>query len=62
MRSGQETDKICHFCGFPVKYRNLSGYCDHLYYPDNLPKEAKSTFWFNIYKLRQEIKKLLFPL
>jgi hypothetical protein len=25
----------CLHCGEPVKIRNPSGYCDHLYYPDN---------------------------
>jgi len=25
----------CIHCGKPVNIRNPSGYCDHLYYPDN---------------------------
>ena len=24
----------CIHCGLPVRIRNPSGYCDHLYYPD----------------------------
>jgi len=26
---------ICGHCGEPVEIRNNSGYCDHLYYPEN---------------------------
>jgi len=30
-------DKICLHCHMPIKIRNPSGYCDHLYYPENCP-------------------------
>lgn len=26
---------ICKHCGYPVEFTNLSGYCNHVYYPDN---------------------------
>lgn len=32
---------ICKHCGEPVAYRNPTGKCDHLYFPDNLTEEAK---------------------
>ena len=25
---------LCEHCGYAIKIRNPSGYCDHLYYPD----------------------------
>jgi len=28
-------DKICEHCNHSIATRNPSGYCDHLYYPDN---------------------------
>ena len=32
----QETEALpCDHCGGDVHIRNPSGYCDHLYYPDN---------------------------
>ncbi len=34
--SGDETDKrMCIHCGREIRYRNISGFCDHLYYPEN---------------------------
>jgi hypothetical protein len=27
-------DKRCKHCGIDIAIRNLSGYCDHLYYPE----------------------------
>ena len=27
--------QICKHCGEPIAIRNPSGYCDHLYYPEN---------------------------
>lgn len=27
--------KLCPHCNTNIKIRNLSGYCDHLYYPEN---------------------------
>jgi hypothetical protein len=33
----QERDRMCSHCGMAVAIRNPSGYCDHLYYPDNCP-------------------------
>jgi len=27
--------KICKHCGYDIAIRNPSGYCDHLYYPEN---------------------------
>ena len=34
---------ICKHCKTDIKIRNLSGFCDHLYYPDycKICKEAK---------------------
>jgi hypothetical protein len=26
---------LCEHCGYSIKLRNPSGFCDHLYYPDN---------------------------
>ncbi len=28
-------EEICKHCKKPIAIRNPSGYCDHLYYPDN---------------------------
>jgi hypothetical protein len=30
----KDGDIVCNHCGFPINYRNLSGYCDHLNYPN----------------------------
>ena len=43
--------QICSHCGFPISFRNFSGYCDHLYYPDgcihckNTPNEKRTFLW-----------------
>lgn len=29
-----QRDRICEHCLMPVEIRNPSGFCDHLYYPD----------------------------
>ena len=29
----------CKNCGLDIRVRNPSGKCDHLYYPENLPKK-----------------------
>lgn len=29
---------ICPNCGGPIAVRNPTGHCDHLYYPDYLPR------------------------
>ncbi len=31
----EQPNKICKHCQEPIALRNPSGYCDHLYYPDN---------------------------
>ena len=31
----QPQPNICKHCGMDIRIRNPSGYCDHLYYPDN---------------------------
>ena len=38
-------EEICTHCGKPIAIRNPSGYCDHLYYPDNckICKRRKDT-------------------
>ena len=28
-------NETCPHCNQPIKIRNPSGYCDHLYYPEN---------------------------
>jgi hypothetical protein len=28
-------EELCLHCGYPIKIRNPSGYCDHLYYPES---------------------------
>ena len=30
-----ENKDICKHCNTPIAVRNLSGYCDHLHYPEN---------------------------
>ena len=27
--------RTCEHCKYPIDIRNLSGFCDHLYYPEN---------------------------
>lgn len=31
----EKYSKLCTHCGEDKRIRNKSGYCDHLYYPDN---------------------------
>ena len=33
--SHRKKEKMCNHCKMPIKIRNPSGNCDHLYYPDN---------------------------
>ncbi len=35
MRVAVTMNEICNHCNEPVKIRNPSGYCDHLYFPEN---------------------------
>lgn len=37
----REQRDVCAHCGGSVAIRNPRGYCDHLYWPDNLTDEAK---------------------
>ena len=30
-----EEEKLCKHCNQPIELRNPSGFCDHLYYPEN---------------------------
>ena len=32
----EPVEKECEHCGGSVKIRNPKGFCDHLYYPDNI--------------------------
>ena len=34
-----EMNGLCDYCGLPIKIRNPSGNCDHLYYPENVNKK-----------------------
>jgi len=49
--------QICEHCGMDIAIRNPSGYCDHLYYPDNcvVCKKREDEKEINI-KLRKLIK------
>jgi rRNA maturation protein Nop10 len=33
--------ETCKHCGGDISIRNPTGWCDHLYWPDNLTEEAK---------------------
>lgn len=46
---------LCKHCNMDVDVRNPSGYCDHLYYPENCKvckpvPQRKTTVVFNRYK------------
>ena len=43
--SKRKSEKICLHCKGKISIRNPSGYCDHLYYPENcgVCKEMPST-------------------
>lgn len=45
-RTDEMGRRLCEHCDYPIVFRNLSGYCDHLYYPDrcetcNAPNVAR---------------------
>ena len=44
--------ELCIHCGYLIKIRNPSGYCDHLYYPENC----------NVCKLLEERNKTILDL
>lgn len=31
-------EELCEYCKHPIKIRNPTGKCDHLYYPENVNK------------------------
>jgi hypothetical protein len=47
-RNGMTGDDICLHCKCPKKWRNLSGDCDHLYWPDNLTDEVKRANGYSV--------------
>lgn len=40
-------EEICKHCQHPVKIRNPSGFCDHLYYPENCP-QCRDNKYYNM--------------
>lgn len=40
-KSEGEAMSVCAHCGGEVRFRNPSGHCDHLFWPENLTPEAK---------------------
>lgn len=48
--------KICKHCKMPIAIRNPSGYCDHLYYPDNCPICKADKEKVRMAKIQNQIK------
>lgn len=54
---GFEEVQNCGWCGHPIKQRNASSDCDHLYWPDNLTPEAKIANGYRLELVNQWVKR-----
>ena len=52
-------DDLCPNCNGLIRIRNPTGKCDHLYYPENVPKDADDNKFYKLGKRLIEIGKEL---
>jgi hypothetical protein len=64
----QKSKKKCKHCGYDISIRNPSGFCDHLYYPENCevcrnmtnPKFIPTSFEYKLKESLERIEKLIY--